>query len=181
MDVSQATLGGGFASPKKRFNHHLRLIRNQGMAKKRSGNISLTKTFDRSAEIIYLIGDDFRIRYANPACATWIGIEADQLVGAKCVFSSESESVVAGLCPPPDLFETTESRRSQIHEFLISVRLRAGSQRYLSANRPCISNQRSGRNVYFDSGCRHGITPQRVDVHRVILGGGRHAIASCTG
>jgi DNA-binding NtrC family response regulator len=111
---------------KKRFDNHLRLIRNQGMAKKRTGNISLTKTFDRSAEIIYLIGDDFTIRYANPACATWIGIEADQLVGAKCVFSSESENasdnVVAGLCPPPDLFETTESPQSQFHEFLISVR-----------------------------------------------------------
>ena len=97
------------------------------MAKKRSGNISLTKTFDRSAEIIYLIGDDFRIRYANPTCATWIGIELDQLVGSACVFSSEdenaSDNVIAGLCPPPDLFESTETHRRQTCEFLISVRV----------------------------------------------------------
>lgn len=94
------------------------------MAKKRSGNNSLTKTFDRSAEIIYLIGNDLRIRYANSACVRWIGIEADQLVGTKCVFSSETENtgdnVIAGLCPSPDLFDSAESHQSRTCEFLIS-------------------------------------------------------------
>ena len=95
------------------------------MAKKRGSNL-LAKTFDGSAEIIYLIGEDFTIRYANPACANWIGIEAEKLVGAKCVFSSESEnatdSAVAGLCPPPDLFGTADLSPSPLREFLISAR-----------------------------------------------------------
>ena len=86
-----------------------------------------SKTFDGSAEIIYLIGEDF-YDPLHQSCmrANWIGIEAEKLVGAKCVFSSESEnatdSVVAGLCPPPDLFGTADLSPSPLREFLISAR-----------------------------------------------------------
>ena len=96
------------------------------MAKKRSGHAGLAKAIDRSTEIIYLVEEDFTIRHANPACAEWIGIALDELIGAKCFFRSEGDNEtknkLAGLCPPPDLFDTNKLPEFGVREFSLSTR-----------------------------------------------------------
>ncbi len=96
------------------------------MAKKRSGQAGLAKAIERSAEIIYLVGEDFTIRYANQACAEWIGLAPEELSGAKCFFRSEGENEIenklAGLCPPPDLFDTNRLTEFALRDFSLSTR-----------------------------------------------------------
>jgi len=72
----------------------------------------VTRILDRTATPAYVIRSDHLIAYANQACATWVGIELEQLIGAKCVFASQSQSdelgdKLQGLCPPPSFFETS--------------------------------------------------------------------------
>jgi len=77
----------------------------------------VTRILDRTATPAYLIGNEHLITYANQACAQWVGIELEQLIGAKCVFASQSqgdelEDKLQGLCPPPNFFETnTDSQQ----------------------------------------------------------------------
>ena len=50
------------------------------MAKTRKINNALTRCFDQSSSIVYLISDEFKLAYANEACASWIGMELEQLL-----------------------------------------------------------------------------------------------------
>lgn len=45
--------------------------------------------------------------YCNHACLHWLGVEADALLGRRCVYSSDAslvgpDAAAAGLCPPPE-------------------------------------------------------------------------------
>ena len=77
----------------------------------------VSRILDRTATPIYVIGNDYVVTYANEACSQWVGIELEQLIGAKCVFASQSHNEsndelnqrLQGLCPPPTFFETDAS------------------------------------------------------------------------
>ena len=77
----------------------------------------VSRILDRTATPVYVVSNEYVITYANQACAQWVGIELEQLIGAKCVFASQSasqsshsqgdgiEGRLQGLCPPPSYFE----------------------------------------------------------------------------
>lgn len=69
----------------------------------------LNRSFDRSVSPVYLVSVDFAITYANSACGRWCEAELAQILGAKCVFSSDPSDThsnkLNGLCPPPSHFE----------------------------------------------------------------------------
>ena len=78
----------------------------------------VSRILDRTATPVYVIGNDYVITYANQACAQWMGIELEQLIGGKCIFASQSQDEGAndelnkrlqGLCPPPAFFKTNAS------------------------------------------------------------------------
>jgi transcriptional regulator with PAS, ATPase and Fis domain len=79
------------------------------MAKSRKINNALTRVFDQSSSIVYLISDDCILTYANEACASLVGIELESLVGTQLVFSTDpleepSENAAKGLAISPSLF-----------------------------------------------------------------------------
>jgi transcriptional regulator with PAS, ATPase and Fis domain len=79
------------------------------MARARSGTSDLTRTFADCPQPIYLLNSRRVIVYANPACANWLGIEVERLVGARCDYHSlalenQAQTIAAGLCPPPEAF-----------------------------------------------------------------------------
>jgi len=58
---------------------------------------------------IYAIDDQRRIAYLNSACAAWLGLTAEELIGQRCDYSSEPTGnsladLAAQLCPPPEAF-----------------------------------------------------------------------------
>lgn len=78
------------------------------MAKSKTRFPSLSKVLDNTPALAYLLTADFEIQYANKACAEWIGLEHEQMIGQRCVYaSSELENEVRnrlqGLCPPPTI------------------------------------------------------------------------------
>jgi hypothetical protein len=79
------------------------------MAKYRTSATALAKTFEQSSSLIYLLGQDGSIRYINPACGRWLGVEADQLFGSRALYTSEitesdQQQRLNGLAPPPSVF-----------------------------------------------------------------------------
>ncbi len=52
---------------------------------------------------VYLLDQNRKIQYCNDACASWVGVEVDELIGRRCDYhslaSAESDSLAAGLCP----------------------------------------------------------------------------------
>ena len=75
----------------------------------------VTRVLDKTATPVYVISNDYTVTYANQACADWVGVELEQLIGAKCVYASQSQDDVLqdriqGLCPPPSFFETAQTQ-----------------------------------------------------------------------
>ena len=56
------------------------------MARARSGTSDLTRTFASCAQPVYLLDSRRMIAYANPACASWLGIEVERLLGAEALW-----------------------------------------------------------------------------------------------
>ena len=78
------------------------------MAKHRTNHTALNKSFERTSQLIYLVGQDLTIQYANPALANWLGIDPTELLGAKLAYGSgpspsDTESQLNGICPPLEL------------------------------------------------------------------------------
>ena len=79
----------------------------------------VSRILDQTATPVYVVNNDYVITYANEALANWVGIDLEQLIGAKCVFASQAPNKatnelnagsklnerVQGLCPPPTFFE----------------------------------------------------------------------------
>ncbi len=79
------------------------------MARNRSTAGALQRLMSESSLPVYVLDDQRRIVYCNPACVEWTGIEAAQLIGARCDYhslpqDSDGERAAAGLCPPPEVF-----------------------------------------------------------------------------
>lgn len=67
------------------------------------------------ASPIYVLDDERRIVYANPACAAWLGVPIEDLIGQTCSFNSSPiaeplAAKVAGLCPPPEVLSGARMR-----------------------------------------------------------------------
>jgi len=81
------------------------------MAKTRKINNALTRVFDQSSSIVYLVSDEFKLGYANEACASWLGVELEALVGTNLVYMTDSladpaENAAKGLAIAPSLIST---------------------------------------------------------------------------
>jgi DNA-binding NtrC family response regulator len=64
---------------------------------------------DSGAAPVYLLDEDRRIIFMSAACADWLGVPADALLGQQCNYhppaaDSAPASLAAGLCPPPQAF-----------------------------------------------------------------------------
>ena len=74
------------------------------MARGRTAVIQLVRLLDAVDRPIYVLDDEQAIVFCNLACLAWIGREAEEVLGKKCVYAAAAESadpVAAGLCPPP--------------------------------------------------------------------------------
>jgi DNA-binding NtrC family response regulator len=79
------------------------------MARSRSIAAGLTKLLGNSVAPIYVLDDERRILYCNEACAAWVGLESEELIGLQCSYHSSTTVVpgilaIANLCPPPQVF-----------------------------------------------------------------------------
>ena len=79
------------------------------MAISRSMAGELARLLAKAAAPVYLLDDDRRLVYCNPACAAWLELEASDLVGQTLSYHSNpaaelASSRLAGLCPPPEAF-----------------------------------------------------------------------------
>jgi DNA-binding NtrC family response regulator len=65
---------------------------------------------------VYLMDERREIVYCNRACAAWLGLPAEEVVGKTCAYASSSDPSadpiqmqLAGLCPPPEVFSGVRS------------------------------------------------------------------------
>ena len=79
------------------------------MTSVRSSTAKLARLFAESPFSVSVANQDREIVFVNEACAAWMGVPADQLVGERCDYHSSSERdgvgrAAAALCPPPEVF-----------------------------------------------------------------------------
>ena len=63
--------------------------------------------FERASQPIYVVDERRRLVFLNRACAEWLGVGPDDLLGRECRYHSVSaaeypDALVAALCPPPE-------------------------------------------------------------------------------
>lgn len=80
------------------------------MARTRSHIAGLSRLLASAAQPVYALDAERTIVFANDACSTWTGLNADALLGRRCDFQSGyrsdgSADPVHGLCPPPEAFQ----------------------------------------------------------------------------
>jgi DNA-binding NtrC family response regulator len=78
------------------------------MAHLRSMAADLARLLSAVAAPIYVLNDERRIIYANPACAEWLAISPEEFIGQSTAYHSSptvepSGLKAAGLCPPPEV------------------------------------------------------------------------------
>ena len=78
---------------------------------------SLHKLLDSAGLPVYVLDERRRITYCNQACARWIGVAAEKMVGLECRYHSQDESdrprrMASALCPPPAVFEGLRIREA---------------------------------------------------------------------
>ena len=87
------------------------------MAKTRKINNALTRILDQSSSIVYMISDELKLCYANEACAAWVGVDLETLVGTNLVYTTEpledaTENAARGLAIMPNLIATPQAIES---------------------------------------------------------------------
>ena len=70
---------------------------------------SLHKLLDATCLPVYVLDERRRITYCNQACARWLNVAAEKMIGLECRYHSQDESdragrIAAALCPPPAVF-----------------------------------------------------------------------------
>ncbi|QEG24707.1 helix-turn-helix domain-containing protein [Mariniblastus fucicola] len=108
------------------------------MAKTRKINNALLRIFDQSSSIVYLISDVLKLSYANEACAAWVGMELEFIVGTNLVYTSEplegkAEDAVKGLSIAPNLITAPDV----VDSFSIQIFSNASSQ--LKVRSACVN------------------------------------------
>ena len=71
------------------------------MARRISRRTQIARLLDDTPSPIFIVDADRRIAYANRALGDWLQLDPDKMVGLECPYSSQSQSPVAGLGPPP--------------------------------------------------------------------------------
>ena len=99
------------------------------MARRCSHASELVKLLESGAQPLYVLDDDFVIIYLNEACRNWLGPDAEDLLGRKCVYHSGDEltgtdRTAAGLCPPPAVLEGREVSADVANLFAPQTRFR---------------------------------------------------------
>ncbi len=107
------------------------------MAKTRLITTNLLRMLDRVTTPVYLIEANQLITYANKACLEWCGIEAQDLTGAICRYTSQKladpvENRIRGLAPPPDLLDSKQAN-AENRAFSAFVDLEDGSKQFRTA------------------------------------------------
>jgi DNA-binding NtrC family response regulator len=79
------------------------------MSRSRTTAADLARFLDDGSTPVYLLDEDRRIVFCNDACADWVGLHADELLGQQCNYHPPDEptgaaAAAAGLCPPPKVF-----------------------------------------------------------------------------
>ncbi|MBP90140.1 MAG: hypothetical protein CMJ64_26105 [Planctomycetaceae bacterium] len=79
------------------------------MARERAIANQLTRLFAATTCPIYAVDDRRRIAYCNAACADWLGLAVEELVGLRCDYhagdsGNKLADIAAQICPPPDVF-----------------------------------------------------------------------------
>jgi len=79
------------------------------MARERAIANQLTRLFAATSRPIYAVDDRRRIAYCNAACAEWLAVTMEELVGLRCDYHAGDSGnrladVAARICPPPDAF-----------------------------------------------------------------------------
>src|SRR5262245_14366742 len=68
----------------------------------------VVRMLDEATTPIYALDVRRQIVFANQALGQWLGINADQLLGKRCDYTSNGDdpldAVCAALCPPPEAF-----------------------------------------------------------------------------
>jgi transcriptional regulator with PAS, ATPase and Fis domain len=87
------------------------------MARARSGTSDLTRTLAACPQPVYLLDSRRMVAYLNAACASWLGIDAEKLIGTRADYHSgadagELQRIAAGLCPPVEAFSASHSSGS---------------------------------------------------------------------
>ncbi|HKD35361.1 MAG TPA: PAS domain-containing protein, partial [Pirellulales bacterium] len=85
------------------------------MPPSRTSAAELNRLLSSVAAPVYALDDERRIVYLNRACADWLGVPAEKLIGRTCSFHSSPivdrlEVVAAGICPPPESFSGSRLR-----------------------------------------------------------------------
>lgn len=109
-------------------------------------NRALVRAIENTQQPIYLLAISrkltVKIDYMNQTCLDWIGVEADQVRGTVCRYSSDDienpiEQQVAGLCPPPDWFSDPqhliETGQSRCQIFCLAVDGESDAWRWATA------------------------------------------------
>ena len=83
------------------------------MARHRYRRAELTRLFESAPLPVYLLDDQLRLVFLNAACHQWLGPDAEDLVGLRCVYDSSAaasgpEALAAALAPPPSVLEGRE-------------------------------------------------------------------------
>lgn len=88
------------------------------MTRPRSPGNQLLRWLGDVASPIYVVDGQRVILYANAAAETWLGVDASQLCGLRCDYHSPVDAtneplspLAAALCPSPESFNGTSTRR----------------------------------------------------------------------
>ena len=79
------------------------------MTRKRTRKPKLPRLLENSTSLVAVVADDYEIAYANTACADWLEIPTEELIGRKLSFSASdvsNHSAANGICPTPDCFDS---------------------------------------------------------------------------
>jgi DNA-binding NtrC family response regulator len=79
------------------------------MARKRSYITALSNLLAECAQPVYVLDAAGKLVYCNPACTSWLNVDAHQLLGRVCQYRSqpaetEPADLSFALCPPPQAF-----------------------------------------------------------------------------
>ena len=85
------------------------------MSATRNSAAALARVFSLASSPVYAVDDQRQIVYANEACAEWLRISTDSLVGQRCDYHSQmlddpAAEAAATLCPPPEVFAGERTR-----------------------------------------------------------------------
>lgn len=83
------------------------------MPRPRSSTSNLVRLLNQSSGPIYAFNEKRKLIFCNQACAAWLNLEVDDMIGKVLEYHSHeledpALEMLSGLCPPPDVFSHPE-------------------------------------------------------------------------